>query len=214
MSYEPVDDTKFRSLDTDWFVDKYDEDHKCAICLEIPCIPVECPACGQIYCDECINKALTKIKACPKCQRRISTKDIKTSAFVGQKISGSKIKCKNIGCKEKFLVGKNGATAFDHYKRCQYMKVICDDCKVVMQFSAFNKHLDVDKKCPHRLITVIGKTAPLSELITNLMEDPIAIRELIVTCHNNGIALKAWKDACHPLWSAYTETDEYKKIWK
>jgi hypothetical protein len=142
MSYKSIDSIALTSLDTDWFVDEYDEDYKCIICLQIPCSPAECSVCGQIYCKECINQALTNKKICSKCKAPINVKNIKENAFVCQKISGLKIKCKHEGCDKTFLVGKNGTTAFKHYEQCPCGKVVCNNCNKVMTLKDFYSHLD------------------------------------------------------------------------
>jgi len=97
----------------------------CQICKEIPLNPITCKNCETIYCKECLNNNINKIKKCNINCERFEKKEL--SILLKKLLSKIKLRCffYESGC-EEIILFKN---FINHIKNCEYSEYICSNCQ-------------------------------------------------------------------------------------
>ncbi|AYV81401.1 MAG: TNF receptor-associated factor 6 [Harvfovirus sp.] len=159
-----------KTIDPQALVDKYDEFRDlCPICFSIPLEPVSLE-CGHLFCQECLQTALSKKEKCPICQQISKITDITPDHTTRLRISGLRLKCPNKECKHISTIGKYGATILKHIQNCSQTLVTCIECKTEMKQSETKNHLTADGQCPDRptVCEICDKYIPYSQLPSHM----------------------------------------------
>lgn len=136
----------YTAINTYNCIETFNKDYICTICLYVPFEPVNLP-CGKFFCYNCIMKWLTIKSKCPHCHESINESNVVKNSFAALKISNMIIKCQNIKCKIKCLVGANGTNFLKHYNECPYTEVFCENCEAVMLIRDIKFHIGKKKIC-------------------------------------------------------------------
>ncbi len=95
---------------------------QCAICMQYPSEPVECQTCKCPFCKDCVDKWSKKANTCANgCENAVYGK---VHPFFWKTLSALKIKCKNEGCEEEFLLDFSKS----HLSSCSFSRLRCSYC--------------------------------------------------------------------------------------
>jgi len=114
------------------------EDFLCSLCKKLVRVPVECCACGTLYCTGCIINARSSLQFeiwCQVCKSYQKKRSV--SRVVNEMINELKVECKHTGCSQ-FLELKE---LLVHQKTCGFRKIRCSNhhfCKAEGFLSEFH----------------------------------------------------------------------------
>ncbi|MCJ1236557.1 hypothetical protein MMC14_004538 [Varicellaria rhodocarpa] len=114
---KPVD---LRSLE---YIEEFDHNLLCAICHSAFVVPVKLD-CEHVFCQECINQALSHSENCPTCRKRITGRPMGVAVpkLIDRILDGLIVKCPLEGCADTVARGAIQAHV-DQY--CDYTEVKC-----------------------------------------------------------------------------------------
>ncbi len=129
------------------FVGTVPEDSICSICADTLTDPVIVECCGQLFCEECLERWLQRKKSCPHC-RGIQLKYIKNRRMT-RMINCFKIYCPNCskGCEVIITVSECST----HLETCLFEEVPCtNNCGVRMLRKKVKNH--TTNECLNRTV--------------------------------------------------------------
>ena len=130
------------------FVDEVSEDLVCSICTNVLREPVQIECCGQLFCEECLQRWIQTQKACPFCWD-IQLKYIKDRRMK-RMIDNCRIYCSNRskGCEAISILSER----YVHREACLFVEVPCTNgCGVSILKKELQNHKA--KQCPRRNLT-------------------------------------------------------------
>lgn len=120
-SLAPINKPK-EGIPLDLVVNKIPKDFICPICLNLVWDIVDCTQCGNLFCRNCINNSLAKVKnCCPMCRKSpFNHSDCKA---LKKLFLNLQLKCPNKPCDEKILYPEY----INHLEKCKFRKCRCSN---------------------------------------------------------------------------------------
>ncbi|KAN0021694.1 hypothetical protein ACTFIU_003838 [Dictyostelium citrinum] len=128
--------------------DKIDNGLECAICLEILNDPVVESQCGQMFCRECINNAISVKPICPLCNQKASIGIV--AKYVSNKLNEALVTC--IICNDGSSIKKGEYKSIHLDKQCKSQ--LCEGCGFKFTKSEFDHHIKFD--CSTAIVNCSG----------------------------------------------------------
>jgi len=149
------EDPEIDGYDPDLFVDRFDKDYICPICVCVVrdpvTLPAPCDCIGKVYCYTCIAR-LQEFR-CPLCRTPFTLPQCEKNKFVRSKVEALRIRCYHYkeGCEAVFMVGKDEKNLKQHKETCEIETIVCTDCTHKVTRREIKKHQS--QECLMRNVT-------------------------------------------------------------
>ncbi|KAM9988168.1 hypothetical protein ACTFIZ_003541 [Dictyostelium cf. discoideum] len=129
--------------------DKIDNGLECAICLEVLNDPVVESQCGQMFCRECINNAISVKPICPLCNQKASIGIV--AKYVSNKLNEALVTCTL--CNDGSSIKRGEYKSIHLDKQCKSQ--LCEGCGFKFTRSEFDHHIKFD--CSMAIVNCSGQ---------------------------------------------------------
>ncbi|KAM9958919.1 hypothetical protein ACTFIW_012509 [Dictyostelium discoideum] len=129
--------------------EKIDNGLECAICLEVLNDPVVESQCGQMFCRECINNAISVKPICPLCNQKASIGIV--AKYVSNKLNEALVTCTL--CDDASSIKRGEYKSMHLDKLCKSQ--LCEGCGFKFTRSEFDHHIKFD--CPMAIVNCSGQ---------------------------------------------------------
>ncbi|KAN0039062.1 hypothetical protein ACTA71_001256 [Dictyostelium dimigraforme] len=129
--------------------DKIDNGLECAICLEVLNDPVVESQCGQMFCRECINNAISVKPICPLCNQKASIGIV--AKYISNKLNETLVTCTL--CNDGTSIKKGEYKSIHLEKQCKSQ--LCEGCGFKFTKSEFDHHIKFD--CSMAIVNCSGR---------------------------------------------------------
>ncbi|KAM9995882.1 hypothetical protein ACTFIY_002071 [Dictyostelium cf. discoideum] len=129
--------------------EKIDNGLECAICLEVLNDPVVESQCGQMFCRECINNAISVKPICPLCNQKVSIGIV--AKYVSNKLNEALVTCTL--CNDESSIKRGDYKSMHLDKQCKSQH--CEGCGFKFTRSEFDHHIKFD--CSMAIVNCSGQ---------------------------------------------------------